>query len=70
MLINLAADAPADFSAYARVCEVVDGDEAGKARRTRALARVSRGRLRAGIAPAVDLIEDAMNDTLRMASRS
>jgi DNA polymerase-3 subunit chi len=30
VLINLASDAPADFSAYARVCEIVDGDEAGK----------------------------------------
>jgi DNA polymerase-3 subunit chi len=30
VLINLAADAPADFSAYARVCEVVGGDEDGK----------------------------------------
>ena len=27
VLINLAPDAPADFSAYARVCEVVGGDE-------------------------------------------
>jgi len=26
VLINLAADAPADFSSYARVCEVVSGD--------------------------------------------
>jgi DNA polymerase-3 subunit chi len=26
VLINLAADAPADFSSYARVCEVVGGD--------------------------------------------
>jgi DNA polymerase-3 subunit chi len=30
VLINLGADAPADFSAYARVCEVVGGDEDGK----------------------------------------
>jgi len=30
VLINLAPDAPADFSAYARVCEVVGGDEDGK----------------------------------------
>jgi len=30
VLINLAADAPADFSAYARVCEVVGGDEDAK----------------------------------------
>ena len=30
VLINLAADAPADFSAYARVCEVVGGDEEAK----------------------------------------
>jgi DNA polymerase-3 subunit chi len=36
VLINLAADAPADFSAYARVCEVVGGDEeARKAARHR-----------------------------------
>ena len=27
VLINLGLDAPADFSAYARVCEVVGGDE-------------------------------------------
>jgi DNA polymerase III subunit chi len=27
VLINLAADAPADFSSYARICEVVGGDE-------------------------------------------
>jgi DNA polymerase-3 subunit chi len=27
VLINLAPDAPADFSAYARICEVVGGDE-------------------------------------------
>jgi DNA polymerase-3 subunit chi len=27
VLINLAFDAPADFSAYARVCEIVGGDE-------------------------------------------
>jgi DNA polymerase-3 subunit chi len=30
LLINLASDAPADFSAYARVCDVVGGDEDGK----------------------------------------
>lgn len=30
VLINLGADAPADFSAYARVCDVVGGDEDGK----------------------------------------
>lgn len=30
VLINLATDAPADFSAYARVCEVVGGDEDAK----------------------------------------
>jgi DNA polymerase-3 subunit chi len=30
VLINLAVDAPADFSAYARVCEVVGGDEDAK----------------------------------------
>jgi DNA polymerase III subunit chi len=30
VLINLAADAPADFSAYARICEIVGGDEAAK----------------------------------------
>ena len=30
VLINLAPDAPADFSAYARVCDVVGGDEEGK----------------------------------------
>ena len=30
VLINLAADAPADFSAYARVCEIVGGDEAAR----------------------------------------
>ncbi len=30
VLINLAPDAPADFSAYARVCEVVGGDEDAK----------------------------------------
>lgn len=27
VLINLAPDAPADFSAYARICEVVGGEE-------------------------------------------
>jgi DNA polymerase-3 subunit chi len=27
VLINLAADAPTDFSSYARICEVVAGDE-------------------------------------------
>lgn len=27
VLINLAPDAPADFSAYARICEVIGGDE-------------------------------------------
>jgi len=32
VLINLAADAPADFSSYARVCEVVGGDEDAKHR--------------------------------------
>ena len=30
VLINLADDAPPDFSAYARICEVVGGDERGK----------------------------------------
>jgi DNA polymerase-3 subunit chi len=36
VLINLAADAPGDFSAYARVCEIVGGDEeARKAGRRR-----------------------------------
>ena len=30
VLINLATDAPPDFSAYARVCEVVGGDEDAK----------------------------------------
>ena len=30
VLINLAPDAPPDFSAYARVCDVVGGDEDGK----------------------------------------
>jgi DNA polymerase-3 subunit chi len=30
VLINLADDAPADFSAYARICDVVGGDERGK----------------------------------------
>jgi len=30
VLINLAPDAPPEFSAYARVCEVVGGDEDGK----------------------------------------
>ena len=30
VLINLAPDAPADFSAYARICEVVGGDEDAK----------------------------------------
>ena len=30
VLINLGIDAPADFSAYARVCEVVGGDEDAK----------------------------------------
>jgi DNA polymerase-3 subunit chi len=30
VLINLAPDAPADFSAYARICDVVGGDEDGK----------------------------------------
>jgi len=27
VLINLAPDAPADFSAYARICEVIGGEE-------------------------------------------
>ena len=36
VLVNLAGDAPADISAYARVCEIVDGDEdAKRAGRTR-----------------------------------
>jgi DNA polymerase-3 subunit chi len=36
VLINLAGDAPADFSAYARICEMVGGDEeARKAARHR-----------------------------------
>jgi DNA polymerase-3 subunit chi len=30
VLINLASDAPADFSAYGRICEVVGGDEDAK----------------------------------------
>ena len=30
VLINLGSDAPADFSAYARVCDVVGGDEDGR----------------------------------------
>lgn len=30
VLINLAPDAPADFSTYARVCDLVGGDEADK----------------------------------------
>ena len=30
VLINLAPDAPADFSVYARICEVVGGDEDSK----------------------------------------
>ena len=30
VLINLAPDAPPDFSAYARICEVVGGDEDAK----------------------------------------
>jgi DNA polymerase-3 subunit chi len=30
VLINLAPDAPADFSVYARICEVVGGDEDAK----------------------------------------
>ena len=30
VLINLAPDAPADFSAYARICEVVGGDDDAK----------------------------------------
>ena len=30
VLVNLAPDAPADFSAYARVCDVVGGDDDGK----------------------------------------
>jgi DNA polymerase-3 subunit chi len=32
VLINLAQDAPGDFSGYARVCEVVGGDEEEKRR--------------------------------------
>ena len=32
VLINLAADAPAEFSGYARICEVVGGDEESKQR--------------------------------------
>jgi len=32
VLINLAPDAPGDYSGYARVCEVVGGDEEDKAR--------------------------------------
>ncbi|MGI9245175.1 MAG: DNA polymerase III subunit chi [Steroidobacteraceae bacterium] len=30
VLVNLGPDAPADYSAYARVCDVVGGDEDGK----------------------------------------
>jgi DNA polymerase-3 subunit chi len=30
VLINLGPDAPADFSTYARICEVVGGDEDAK----------------------------------------
>jgi DNA polymerase III subunit chi len=41
VLINLAGDAPADFSTYARVCEIVGGDEESK-RAGRARWRVYR----------------------------
>jgi DNA polymerase III subunit chi len=30
VLINLATDAPDDFAAYARICEIVDGDDHAK----------------------------------------
>jgi len=42
LLINLAPDAPADVSGYARVCEVVGGDEVSK-QRARLRWRTYRG---------------------------
>jgi DNA polymerase-3 subunit chi len=53
VLINLGPDAPTDFSAYARVCDVVGGDEDGK--------RAGRQRWRtyrdAGCTPAAHALE-------------
>jgi DNA polymerase-3 subunit chi len=47
VLINLAAEVPADFASYARVCEIVGGDEdAKRGARTR-----WRGYKTAGIEP-------------------
>lgn len=47
VLINLAADAPADGARYARICEVVGGDEDAKR-----LARLRwRGYREAGLSP-------------------
>jgi DNA polymerase-3 subunit chi len=47
VLINLGADVPADFDRFARVCEVVSGDEDAKRQ-----ARVRwRGYKEAGLAP-------------------
>ncbi|HEX7375350.1 MAG TPA: DNA polymerase III subunit chi [Steroidobacteraceae bacterium] len=42
VLINLAADAPAEVSGYARICEVVGGDEDSK-QRARLRWRTYRG---------------------------
>jgi DNA polymerase-3 subunit chi len=52
VLINLAPDAPADFSSYARICDLVAGDEQSR-RHGRVRWRVYRD---AGCSPAtVDL---------------
>mgnify|MGYP003476858347 CR=1 FL=1 len=57
VLINLAPDAPADFSAYARVCEVVGGDEDAKKagrHRWRSGGVGAAGRFATAAAPASD----------------
>jgi len=47
VLVNLAADMPADFTAFSRICEVVAGDDDAKRR-----ARLRwRGYKEAGLAP-------------------
>ena len=53
VLINLASDAPDDFAAYARVCEVVGGDEDGQRAQVASLAHVPRRGLRARSTPAL-----------------
>jgi len=47
VLINLGTDVPQDFASFARVCEIVGGDEAAK----RAARERWRGYKSAGVAP-------------------